>query len=365
MILPPSFWITTAFLLGITIGSFLNVVIWRLPRASAALTLSVPTWSMCPNCERRLTAVDLVPLLSFLFLGARCRSCKQPISWRYFGVELMTGLLFVVLTLRFLPNAPDAIALILFTAVLIPIFFIDLELFLIPDTLNLAAFVIALGRDAWGIVQHEPGHELLGGWLPRSILGAVVGVLIFGTVRVLGWLWKRVEAMGLGDPLLARAMGAMLVSITPLTLHPLALFPMWVLLSCFSGLIVGPALIFLRNRQAKTQEAAAGPSAQADEPSDEDLPLEDESSLGEQLFAVGYCLWLGDLIDYLRDKFSRPAGETRTTEAETEAAVELDDSPPAPTAIPFGPFLIVGFLATVFVGEWLTRLYMSVAFPKP
>ena len=108
--MPPWFWITTAFLFGICIGSFLNVVVYRLPRAGDDLNLSKPQWSFCPNCHSRLTAVDLVPLLSFLLLRRRCRQCKQPIAWRYFLVELMTGALFVALYLRFPQNAPNCIS---------------------------------------------------------------------------------------------------------------------------------------------------------------------------------------------------------------------------------------------------------------
>ncbi len=109
----------------------------------------------------------------------------------------------------------------LFGAVLVPIFCIDLERFEIPNQLNLLVFVIAVARDVYGIATHEPGHELVWHWLPASILGAVVGVAIFGSIRVIGWLWKRQEAMGLGDVLLARAMGAMLVSVVPAGSNPL------------------------------------------------------------------------------------------------------------------------------------------------
>src|SRR5437763_872517 len=147
MTAPMWFWIVTTFLFGICIGSFLNVVIYRLPINKS---LVKPEYSFCPNCNRRLTALDLVPLFSFLALGRKCRGCKQPISWRYFTVELLTGLLFVAVYLKFPQNAPDCVALLLFTSVLIPIYFIDFATFTIPLSLNLLAFVIAVGRDVWG-----------------------------------------------------------------------------------------------------------------------------------------------------------------------------------------------------------------------
>jgi leader peptidase (prepilin peptidase)/N-methyltransferase len=350
-IVPPWFWITMTFLLGITVGSFLNVVIWRLPRGGS---LTQPVFSYCPHCKARLTALDLIPLLSFLALRQRCRRCHRPISWRYFWVELLTGALFVAVYLRFPQNAPNCVALLLFTAVLIPIFYIDLERFEIPDRLNLIAFLIAVGRDVWGIARQEPGHELLWGWLPRSVLGAIVGILIFGTVRVIGWLWKRVEAMGLGDVLLARAMGAMLVSVTPAAYSPLRLFPIWVMLSCFAGVIVGPALILARRRQA----AKAGTSADAPSVESEEAEFEDDSpTLKKELLDIGWCLWLGDAADYLRAKLAARRGEPMEE--------VTDDWKPLPTAIPFGPFLVVGFLATVFFGEWATAAYLAYALPKP
>ena len=85
----------------------------------------------------------------------------------------------------------------------------------------------------------------------------------------------------------------------------------------------------------------------------------DESSLGRELADIGYCLVLGEVWEFLRDRL-RPAPAK-----ETPAAVAEDDWEPAPSAIPFGPFLVIGFLATVFIGEWLTQLYLHFAFKPP
>ena len=240
---------------------------------------------------------------------------------------------------------------------MIPIYFIDLATFSIPDSLNLLLFVVAVGRDIFGIVRHEAGYELLWGWLPRSIAGAVAGVLIFGTIRLVGWLWKRQEAMGLGDVLLARGMGAMLALLTPAGASVLRLFPLWILLACLSGMIVGPALIFFRIRaqkEAVSEEMGGGKTGATAEEIESD-----GSSVGQELAAIGYCLILADAFAYFRDLFSH---KKATAEANSEPE---DDWEPAPSAIPFGPFLVIGFLATVFVGEWLTLLYLAFAFPKP
>jgi leader peptidase (prepilin peptidase)/N-methyltransferase len=351
---PVWFWTMTAFLLGVCIGSYLNVVIYRLP---LGLSTADPSWSFCPNCRTRLTFLDLFPLFSFLLLGRKCRTCKQPISWRYFSIELLTGLLFAALFLRFQADVATAAAMLLFVALLIPIYFIDLATFTIPDSLNLLAFVAAIGRDIFGLVRHEAGYELLWGWLPRSIAGAVVGVLLFGSIRLAGWIWKRQEAMGLGDVLLARGMGAMLALLVPAGANILRLFPLWILLSCLSGLIVGPALIFFRLRaqkEAVSEETGAGKT----DASGEEIES-DKSSLWQELAAIGYCLILGDAWEYLRDLLPR-----KQEQAEAPPEPE-DDWEPAPTAIPFGPFLVIGFLATVFAGELLTALYLAFAFHKP
>src|SRR5579871_1603283 len=195
MIDPSWFWFVLTFLAGISVGSFLNVVIWRVPRGGSLLE---PEKSYCPHCKHDLGPLDLVPLFSFLLLRQRCRYCKQPISWRYFCVELLTGVLFLTLYLHYSTNTATCVTMLLFAALLVPIFFIDLDFFIIPDSLNLLAFGVAGGRDLLGIFTHEPGHALLWGWLPRFVAGAVVGVLVFGLIRIVGALAYRREAMGLG-----------------------------------------------------------------------------------------------------------------------------------------------------------------------
>ena len=348
MITPTAFWAIVSFLFGVTIGSFLNAVIYRLPNN---LSLLEPKHSICPNCKHTLSAFDLVPLFSFLLIGRRCRYCKKPISWRYFNVELLTGCLFTIIYLHFSApqEAATAITLLAFTAVLIPVFFIDLATFTIPDSLNILLFVIPVGRDIYGIALHESGHKLLWGWCPLSLLGALAGSLIFGAVRLAGWVWKGVEAMGLGDVLLGRGMGAMLISIVAPGADPLRLLPIWVLLSLLSGIIVGPLLIWLRLKSlpGKNHEPLA------DEPQETGR----EGTFAGQITAILWCLVLGDLWAYLYD-LVRPRAHIK------ELSLEDDDWVPAPTAIPFGPFLVVGFLATLFIGEPLTAAYLAFAFRR-
>jgi len=371
-------WSITALLFGLTIGSFLNVVIWRLPRNGSLIR---PEHSYCPHCERRLTAIDLVPLFSFLLLGRRCRACKQPISWRYFCVELLTGLLFFALAVRFHDNVADAASLMLFTALLVPMTFIDLEFFAIPEQLNLLAFAVAIGRDVWGIARHEPDHAPLFGWLPRSIVGAAVGIAIFGAVRVAGWIWMRKEAMGLGDVLLARAMGAMLVQLVPVSLPMLRLFPTWVLFSCISGMIVGIPLVMMRRAPEAAPEEERPPSkpdkrgkTAAKIEIGEPPPEEPQETLASQLWAIVYVVVLFDLVEYVVTRLPEPLGERiwerlprglRGDDVASEpSSIAEEEYTPDPHGIPFGPFLAVGFLATLFAGEALTAWYIAVAFPR-
>ncbi len=344
------FWSVTTFLLGICIGSFLNVVIWRLPRNGS---LTKPQWSYCPSCGHQLSALDLFPLLSYLICGRKCRYCKKPISSRYFWVELITGILFLVVYLRFREEPANAIALTAFIALLVPMYCIDMELFEIPPQLNILAFIVAFARDMYGFATHEPGHALLYGWLPASLLGGAAGIAVFGSVRVLGWVWKRQEAMGLGDVLLARAMGAMLVSITPVGMSVLRLIPIWAILCCGSGAIVGPAMIYLRGKRAKSANV---PQVQPE--SEGESTPEEESNLLMELRWIGYVLWFEDILDYFRDKLAARHG------VDVKPTIDEDAWVPAPSAIPFGPFMVVGFLAAMLVGEPFTAMYLAYAFPK-
>ncbi|WP_075166417.1 prepilin peptidase [Chthonomonas calidirosea] len=342
-----------AFLCGVTIGSFLNAVIYRLPKG---LSLLEPRFSICPHCRHRLGALDLIPLFSFLILRCRCRYCGKPIAWRYFGVELLTGVLFTLVVLRFMEEgALICLALLAYTAVLIPVFFIDLATFTIPDTLNILLFCIPIGLELveWG--RHATIHPFVGGWLPVSIWGAVIGTLLFGSIRILGWLWKGVEAMGLGDVLLGRGMGAMLALQVTHSENPLRLLPVWVVLSCLAGLIVGPVLIYLRrHRSSNHQEELA--LAEGEQDGEHVSPA---GYLLHEVWAIVWCLILGDLWAYLGDLWKRWRGEKVVQE--NPAA---EDWVPAPTAIPFGPFLVIGFFLTLFWGNALVNAYLAYAFSR-
>ncbi|MFM2222315.1 MAG: hypothetical protein RLZZ78_572 [Armatimonadota bacterium] len=187
--LPEWFWYPVIFGYGAIVGSFLNVLIYRLPLGKH---LSNPP-STCPNCNYALTFWDNIPLLSFLSLRGRCRLCRIPISWRYFCVELVTACLWTLLYHQVATNSPlswiDFVLQALIIAVLVALVFIDLDHFIAPDELNVVIGVFAFGRDiATVALAYFIGGDALKeaitrytymGWLPVAIMGALAyaGVL--------------------------------------------------------------------------------------------------------------------------------------------------------------------------------------------
>lgn len=127
------------FIFGICIGSFLNVVVYRVPNG-----ISIAKGrSFCPTCKQQIKSYDLIPILSFLFLGRKCRYCKQKISFRYPLVELFTGIMAVLLFVRF-DFTWRALAAFVLYAILIAVALIDLDTMTIPNGLVLALVVPAI-----------------------------------------------------------------------------------------------------------------------------------------------------------------------------------------------------------------------------
>lgn len=236
-----------AFLVGASVGSFLNVCIYRLPRNESVVFPA----SHCPWCNTRLRLTDLVPLVSQLVLRSRCRYCGQWFSWRYFGVELLTGLCFAGLAWRYgftwqlLPYA-------VLTAALLAAVFTDLDCWLIPDELTLVAALAGVGYDLALLVRHQtqmlrvpvpwPGHEFQAA-VPQSVAGMLFAG---GVVLLVGWIGTRLfrkESMGGGDVKLAAAVGAHL----GLTAHLLSFF----LVAVTAGSAVGIILLIARRKHGK------------------------------------------------------------------------------------------------------------------
>jgi len=179
------------FLLGACVGSFLNVVVYRLPRGES---LAWPG-SRCPRCATPLKAADNIPLLSYLLLGGRCRYCGVPIPLRYPVVECVGGLIGIAAYLKW-GLTVEAVLQAGCLAALIAVALIDLDSFVIPDSLCVA---VALGGLTLAIVS--PGRETAGSRLFAGALGV-------GSVWVLALLSH--GGMGLGDAKLLGGMGVLL-----------------------------------------------------------------------------------------------------------------------------------------------------------
>jgi leader peptidase (prepilin peptidase)/N-methyltransferase len=188
-----------AFIIGLSVGSFLNVVISRLPQSLAGkpINLNHPKRSFCPNCHSTLGVLELIPVFSFLFQRAQCRHCAQKIPWIYPLVELITALLSVWLVWHFGVNMQTPFyGLLLFF--LVPLFMIDIKHQLLPDSLTLPLIWL-------GFI-----FQILFGDLQSAVIGAMAGYL---TLWVLYWGFKLVsgkEGMGYGDFKLSAAIGAWL-----------------------------------------------------------------------------------------------------------------------------------------------------------
>ncbi len=223
-----------AFLFGTIVGSFLNVCIHRLPRGESV----VSPRSRCPGCGTPIHAWDNIPLLSFVILRGRCRTCGQPISWRYPLVEGLTGLLFALTVARFGPTALAASSLLLVSALVI-IAFVDLDHQIIPNVITLPG--IPLGLLA-GVIDGGP-------LILDRILGALTGAGFLYLVLLYGGALYGQDAMGEGDLNLMALVGAFLgwkaVVVT-------------LLVGCLSGSLVGVTLIALR-RLGRRQHIPFGP----------------------------------------------------------------------------------------------------------
>ena len=222
-------------LLGLVVGSFLNVCIDRLPIGNSIVRLP----SHCNSCNRQLSAADLVPLFSYLWLRGRCRYCRARIPPRLPIVELITGLLFALLTWHYGLNLQLAIALI-YASIFLVIFFIDLEQQLILDIVVYPAMVLALIFSFfWNGFYHWPSAGIL-----NALLGGAVGLAFMGLVYLIAlWRYRSMGGgMGLGDVTLAVLIG--LVTGFPLVIVTL-------ILGILGGGLVAVSLLLLRLRRGK------------------------------------------------------------------------------------------------------------------
>ena len=242
--LPAAFVFAVVAVVGAIIGSFLNVVIHRVPREES---IAFPA-SRCPSCGTAIRPYDNIPVVSWAALRGRCRSCKTPISARYPAVELLTAALFALtywlhsgLTL----SLPFDLA---FVAAILALIFIDAEHMILPNVITypgaaLAVVARVIVPNLYGVASLGGSQTQLRPWLV-SLGGAVLGALVGGGfLWLVGWLWERargVEAMGLGDVKMMFMVGAFLG--WPLTL-------LTIFVGVLTGSIAGVAVMFGRKER--------------------------------------------------------------------------------------------------------------------
>ena len=190
-----------ALLLGLIIGSYLNLVIYRLPLGLS----TVRPASHCIACEAKVAARDNVPVLGYLLLRGRCRSCGVGISPRYPIVEASTGLLFVACVARFGPTSESLVAA-LFCSLMVALALIDVDHFILPNELTYGGLVVALLIHLVQLIHPIwPRTTLI-----DAILGAAAGAAFILVINGLWWLVRRVQGFGLGDAKMLAMMGAFL-----------------------------------------------------------------------------------------------------------------------------------------------------------
>lgn len=179
------------FMLGATMGSFFNVVIYRLPKK---ISIIKPP-SHCPGCKERIHWKDNMPILSYLILNGKCRNCDFHIPIKYLVVETITAFLFLFSYLRF-GLSIELFTFLVFISLLIPISFIDLQTTLIPDSLSISGIILGL------IFAVFRGIALI------SLIGAAAGAVLIFIIIVAGRKVYKQEVMGYGDIKLTAMIGA-------------------------------------------------------------------------------------------------------------------------------------------------------------
>jgi len=242
-----------AAVVGLCVGSFLNVVIHRLPKMlergwreqcadlagetpadAPAYNLIVPR-SQCPSCGHRIGALENIPVVSYLVLRGHCLACRAPISARYPVVELLAAFLSVAAVVRFGGLTPTALAACVFLWMLLALTLIDFDTQLLPDNLTLPLL--------WaGLLANILGAAPIAN-LRDAVIGAIAGYL---TLWLVYWLFKLIrgkEGMGYGDFKLLAALGAWL---------GWQMLPLIVLLSSVVGAAIGISLVVFKGRDHQT-----------------------------------------------------------------------------------------------------------------
>jgi leader peptidase (prepilin peptidase) / N-methyltransferase len=246
----PTVFVTFSVIFGLMVGSFLNVVIHRLPKmmerewhanclelqgkevpAQTKYTIVTPR-SACPSCGHEITALENIPIISYLILGGKCKGCKAKISMRYPLVEAITGALIGAVAYKY-GYTQSALFAFVFVFALVALTFIDFDTQLLPDDITLPLLWLGL------LFNFNNGFTDL----KSAVLGAVFGYLILWSVY---WLFKLVtgkEGMGYGDFKLLGAIGAW---------FGWQLLPAVILLSSVVGAVIGIGMIMFKGKNGGT-----------------------------------------------------------------------------------------------------------------
>lgn len=231
------YWATLVFVLGLCFGSFLNVCIYRIPLEKS---VSWPP-SACPTCGTRIKGFDNIPVLSWLLLRGKCRSCKTPVSIGYPLIELLTGLFFLTLWLLYgFSWITPVYALAVFGLLLGT--FIDLEEMWLPDRVTIGGMILFPLLSLLVPELHSAAGWFAG--LKASLIGLATGFGIFWTIRELGTAALKKEAMGFGDVKLMGALGALFGWQAVLYI---------LFFSALAGSAVGIGLIVMKKKELSSQ----------------------------------------------------------------------------------------------------------------
>lgn len=310
--------------IGLSIGSFLNVVIARLPNDESV----VRPRSKCPKCGHQLPWYENIPVVSWLVLRGKCSGCKTPISPRYILVELLTGTLFVAATARFGFDWPLVSALTFFTF-LIPLIFIDAEHWILPFELTLPAI-------AAGLLLAIPQGKAA---FLTALIGTIAAFLVFRAMEIFGWLVTGREALGAGDKYLMAMIGAQVGWRGLLGV---------ILFSSLQGAVVGLARMKLTGRAGPSVEGVQEETPAEGEP-EEEAPKREPFTpeflkagvpVWKRLLLLPYTIFLQDIPD------SPPPDESTG---------EIPDWVPQANNIPFGPWIGLAGIEVMMLGPWLVE----------
>ncbi len=219
------------FILGLIVGSFLNVCIYRIPRKESIIKPP----SACTTCGVRLKMIDLIPVFSYIFLKGKCRFCKEKVSIKYPCIEILTGVIYLLLFYRF-GLTTELLATAFLMSILVIVFFIDLKHFIIPNELVLAAIVGGIVTMIYNLFYPIQLYGDSIWWNP--LMGMFVGFgFLFVVSLIVTLLYKTEDAMGMGDVKIFAPIGLFLGWRMTL----LALFS-----SFFIGAVISVILVVLR-----------------------------------------------------------------------------------------------------------------------